>query len=330
MTRPAGWQSGRVGGRILVIDLLGGLGDLLLALPMVHALAAAHPNARLTVLTHAPGHELLAADDAVDEVRVAAAGAEATTVARVLAESRPDLVVSTTRHGGIPALVEATGVRSVTDLWRRPPADQRVDERYLRILREEAVIGPGEIDGAVRLTDAEIEAGSVVVVEDRPVVLVPHAGMVVKQWPMARWRALAARLRAAGVAVLSCAEKPVELPGARALPVASLRGIAGMFAATARRGGVVVGGDTGPVRLAAAVGCAVVGLFGPTTAARYGLRGAVNLQGLPGCPFREPLAISESPCWWTAECPLRARGPACLADLGVAGVRDAALRALAP
>ncbi len=314
-----------MGGRILVIDLLGGLGDLLLALPMVHALAAEYPDSELTVLTHAPGHELLADDDAVDDVRVAAKGAESEAVARKLAESRPDLVVSTTRHSGIPELVEATGVRSVTDLWRAPPADQRVDERYLSILRDERIIEAGEFDGLVRLTDAEIEAGSRIVVEDRPVMLVPQAGMAVKQWPMARWRALAAELRAAGVAVLSCAQEPVELPGARALPAASLRGIAGMFAATARRGGVVVGADTGPVRLAAAVGCAVVGLFGPTTAARYGLRGAVNLQGLPDCPYRAPLVISEAPCWWTAECPLRAQGPACLADLDVASVRDAVL-----
>ena len=57
-----------------------------------------------------------------------------------------------------------------------------------------------------------------------------------------------------------------------------------MFAAVGEAGGVVVGPDTGPVRLAAAVGARTVALFGPTAAARYGLEEGTNLQGLPGVP----------------------------------------------
>lgn len=68
-----------------------------------------------------------------------------------------------------------------------------------------------------------------------------------------------------------------------------------------------------------------MGLFGPTTARRYGLRGGVNAQGLPDCPQRTPLAISEAQCWWTGECPLRAEGPACMAELSVGAVRGAVL-----
>lgn len=43
--------------RILFIELLGGIGDLVIALPAIHAVARSHPKAHLTVLTFAPGGE---------------------------------------------------------------------------------------------------------------------------------------------------------------------------------------------------------------------------------------------------------------------------------
>ena len=53
---------------ILVVDLLGGIGDLVMLLPSIHALTRRHPRAAVRVLTHAPGSVLLAADPAVVEV----------------------------------------------------------------------------------------------------------------------------------------------------------------------------------------------------------------------------------------------------------------------
>ena len=88
----------------------------------------------------------------------------------------------------------------------------------------------------------------------------------------------------------------------------------------------MVGPDTGPLRVAAAVGARTVGLFGPTAAARYGLPPpAMDLQGLPACPHRRPTAITEQVCWWEARCPLSAAGPACMADLTPAAVLRAVL-----
>ncbi|WP_375388422.1 glycosyltransferase family 9 protein, partial [uncultured Amnibacterium sp.] len=110
--------------------------------------------------------------------------------------------------------------------------------------------------------------------------------------------------------------------GAVAAPELPLRALAAVCAAAADRGGRAVGGDTGPVRLASASGLPVVGLFGPTVAARYGYRDeAVNLQGLPGCPVRRPTAITEQECWWTGRCPLTAdHEPACMRDIRPDGV----------
>ncbi|HZB51330.1 MAG TPA: glycosyltransferase family 9 protein [Mycobacteriales bacterium] len=317
---------------ILVVELLGGLGDVLMVLPAVHALARTHPGAAVRVLTFRPGDQLLTADPHVAEVVGTARGTARAAVERELARRRYDLVVTTTRYDGIGELCATAAPRAVTDLWRRPPATERVDRRYLRLLRADGLIHPAYADLPVRvhLTAAERAGGRAALpAGDRPVLLVPDSGMRVKEWPADRWSALAARLAAAGHPVLSVPApgRPGPVPGTRPLPPTDLRGLAAAFAAAAGRGGTVVGGDTGPLRLAAAVGARTVGLFGPTVATRYGLAqggGAVDLQGRPDCPVRRPLAISEQECWWTAACPLSDGGPpACLADLTVAEVAAA-------
>jgi ADP-heptose:LPS heptosyltransferase len=228
--------------------------------------------------------------------------------------------VTTTRFDGIGELLDddaaARGTRAVTNLWRRPPADELVGERYQRILAAEGVIGPDVRPPRVVLGDDERAAGrGLLPLGAAPVVLVPDAGMAVKKWPARRWTALAAEL-----------DRPVfsvgPVAGAQELPPTDLRGLAATFAAVGERGGVVVGPDTGPVRLAAAVGTRTVALFGPTLAARNGLEEGTNLQGLPECPHRRPTAITEQVCWWDAACPLAAE-PACLLDLPVDRVRRA-------
>ena len=308
--------------RILVVDLLGGLGDLIMVLPAVHALAEHHPGAEVTVLTHAPGAVLLARDPAVAAVRTAEKHDERAAVAGALAEIRPDLAVTTTRFDGIGDLVDADaarrGTRAVTNLWRRPPADELVGQRYLAILAAEGVVAPGARSPRVVLGDDERATGRADVAGygPRPTVLVPDVGMAVKRWPSPRWAELAARLPGP-----VCSVGPVA--GAIELPPTDLRRLAARFAAVGERGGVVVGPDTGPVRLAAAVGTRTVALFGPTLASRYGLEEGENLQGLPGCPHREPTAITEQVCWWDAACPLSASGPACMEDLPVERVAAA-------
>ncbi|MBQ1073163.1 glycosyltransferase family 9 protein [Micromonospora sp. C31] len=315
---------------ILVVDLLGGIGDLLMLLPAVHGLARRNPGARLRVLTHAPGADLVRADPTVAEVRTprhAGPGAEREAVVAALAATRPDLAVTTTRYDGIPDLLESGAGRAVTNLWRDPPPEQPVGDRYLEILCAEGLLGA--VDRAarprVRLSGAAGRAGERAVARlvgeplAPPVVLVTDAGMAVKRWPDRRWRELARALTRRGHPVLTVGPVDPVAPVGVPLPRADLPTLAGQFAAVRRRGGVVVGPDTGPVRLAAATGAGTVALFGPTDARRYGI-GGVDLQGLPGCAYRRPTAITEQPCWWEARCPLDAAGPACMADLDVAAV----------
>lgn len=332
---------------VLVVDLLGGIGDLVMLLPSLRGLARRHPRAAVRVLTHAPGATLLDPDPDVAEVRAVRKGTERAAVVAELERRPPDLVVSTTRYDGIAEEIERRVPGSVTDLWRRPPPDEPVARRYHRILTAEGLVRGRYAPPRLHLTGQERSAGrhllaSLLPAGDAggastrdgpqpgavagpqsprgaaPVVLVPDAGMAVKRWP--HQDRLAAELTRRGV--------PVLVLG-RDVPPTSLRELAALFAAVGRRGGVVVGADTGPVRVAAAAGAHTVGLFGPTVAARYGLDPpSVDLQGLPGCPHRRPTAITEQVCWWDAACPLAADGPACMADLAPTAVLAAVLDAL--
>jgi ADP-heptose:LPS heptosyltransferase len=319
--------------RIVVVDTMGGLGDLLLAMPLVEALCRSHPGAEVTVATTAPWHVLLERDPRIHRV-VPVVGKDAGAVDRavrpVLEGLRPQLAITTNRQHGLPGLLERTADRAVTDLWRSPSADEPVDLRMLRLLADDGVIDRAyaTLQPRVVLDDEELADGRRAL--DRlagrdPVVLMPDSGMRVKHWPLESWNRLVRALVRSGrrpIVVSQVAEQRALLGAAGGVvaPALALRELAALCAAVAEEGGRAIGGDTGPVRLAAAAGLPVVGLFGPTVLGRYGYRGdgAVNLQGLPGCEVRRPTAITEQECWWSASCPLSDdRTPRCMADIGV-------------
>lgn len=312
---------------LLFVELLGGFGDLLLALPAIHGLALS--GHRVHVLTFDPGGELLEGDPLVASYRTTgdhADGAPRRAVEDALAARSYDRAVTTTTYDGIGELLAARVPEAVTNLWRRPPADELVDLRFLRLLVQDGWVHPSLAGLPPRL--------DVVPAPSAPdVLLLPDAGMQVKRW--SAWPALVRHLQAEGLDVAALAGPSgaaAAATGARVLPARSLRGLAALAAAVGRDGGAVVGADTGPVRLAAAAGARTVGLFGPTLAARYGQRpeqGHVGLQGLPGCEVRRPTAITEQECWWSGACPLTGSRPACTDDLDPEQVAAAVLDVLA-
>ena len=269
--------------RILFVELLGGIGDLVIALPAIHALGLSHPQAELTVLTFAPGAELLATDPLVRRTLQAQRGDEhqpgrpREALATLLGQERFDLIVSDTRYDGIDALIEASGARTVTNLWRRPPADQRIAERFLDILLREGVIEPWTATLRPRLALGEHD------------YLWAASHLVVIPEGTGHERANAGRLASAlgGRALL--------------LPHAPLR----QFAAAASYCDLAVGPDTGPMRIAAAAGAQAVTLFGPSWHGRYGQRPPhINLQGHPACPERDVADFTRQRCWYAGRCPL--------------------------
>lgn len=107
------------------------------------------------------------------------------------------------------------------------------------------------------------------------VIVNPGAGWGAKRWPVERFGQLAQALSRHNLKTLVNAA-PGEEPLAQAVIDAS-RGNAYVTSCTIaqlialiRRARLFIGGDTGPLHLAAALGIPVVGLFGPTDPARTG------------------------------------------------------------
>jgi heptosyltransferase I len=110
----------------------------------------------------------------------------------------------------------------------------------------------------------------------RPAALItPGAGWGAKRWPVERYAAVAAGLIDRGLQVLVNAgpgEEPLadliaEKTNGAAVPVT---GSLDQLIALTRRIHLAVAGDTGPLHLACALGCPVVGIYGPTDPSRNG------------------------------------------------------------
>src|SRR5579884_2363622 len=114
---------------------------------------------------------------------------------------------------------------------------------------------------------------------DGPFVLAsPLAGWGAKQWPMEFYAELGQQLRQqTGLPLVVNAPKRIDVPNA----VAHVSGIEGLIDAT-RRATAIVGVDSGPLHLAAALGKPGVALYGPTDPARNG-------------PYRSAMTVLRSP-----------------------------------
>ena len=104
------------------------------------------------------------------------------------------------------------------------------------------------------------------------IVILPGAGKANKLWPAERFRELATRLRETVIAWGPNERDLADAIGGTAAPATDLRELAWLLA-NAR---VVIGADTGPLHLAAALGTKVVGLYGPTNPRRNGPYGQLD------------------------------------------------------
>src|SRR5688500_4340153 len=107
---------------------------------------------------------------------------------------------------------------------------------------------------------------------ENAIVLLPGAGKANKLWPVERFRELATRIGPKALVVWGPGERELaERVGARMAPATNLRELAWLL----QKAEVVIGGDTGPLHLADALGTKVIGLYGPTDPRRNG-------------PYRQP------------------------------------------
>jgi heptosyltransferase-1 len=281
--------------RFLVVRL-GSLGDIIHTLPAVAALRESFPAARIVWLTHPRwaflvGSSGLASEAWTVETRALSSLREGIGHVRQSSWSaaidyqglwksallpffggvtrRIGFSSATIREFGVPVLYTERVNTSKShiaeqngDLSLRAGAQRGTAPLNLKISEEN--------QAAVR---SQLRTQGL----DRYIVLSPGGGWRSKCWPADRFGALARKLRES--LGLRCVVNvgPGEDDLAAALVSASgdaapfvYRGNLGELMALLRDAACIVGGDTGPLHLAAALGTPTVAIFGPTDPARNG------------------------------------------------------------
>jgi ADP-heptose:LPS heptosyltransferase len=301
----------------------GGLGDLMFALPAAEALAAAYPDAEITLLgmpLHAALLQGRPSPFAVVEVLPPRPGvrdgvedpaATAAFVERMRAQQF-DLAVQV--HGGgrnsNPFLLELGARHTVGNRTEDAvPLERTLPYLYYQheVLRALEVVGlagawPVDLEPRLRLTEDERALRR----NPRPpgtpgtVVLHPGATDPRRRWPTASFAELATALAGDGADVVvvgdasevALAEDILgRVPAHVAGRVTSTAGTASMaeLVALLLRASLVVANDSGPRHLAAALGTPTVGI--------YWFGNAVNAGSLSRARHRLQLA-------WTTHCPV--------------------------
>lgn len=273
---------------ILVIRL-GAMGDVLHALPAVASFKLSFPEKKVVWLIARKWVPLLAGNPYVDELAPFDRSGIAwfLSARRGLRALKPEIAID---FQGLLQSAIAGRMAGPTRFYgfdrsiaREPLASALYTDRI-------RVTGPHRIErnlqlvaaaGAARLTEESwipqgIPEGRL---PERPFVLAsPFAGWGSKQWPIELYEKLGQAVRVEGfeLVVNVAPERANELRPFRHLTVHS-SSLAGLIYGT-RRAAAVIGVDSGPLHLAAALKKPGVALFGPTDPAQTG-------------PFRSPMKV---------------------------------------
>jgi heptosyltransferase I len=280
--------------RILIVRL-GALGDIVHTLPAVASLKQSFPNAHLTWMVEPRWAPLLEGNPSVDEV--ACLGRDSTAALfrtwRFLRAGEWDLAID------FQGLLKSALVTSAAHPDRIYGFHHsQVRERAAAVFYSDKIVS-----AAVHVVDRNLDlaaaAGASAALrtfalpEGRPegdlpagefVLASPLAGWGAKQWPLEHFRALGGLLAREFhlPLVLNLPPPRGQAPAVDPGPcLPHFSGLPGLIHAT-RRAAAVVGVDSGPLHLAAALGKPGVAIFGPTDPARNG-------------PYGGSLAILRSP-----------------------------------
>jgi heptosyltransferase-1 len=268
------------GPRILVIRL-GAMGDVVAALPAVASLKHSIPNSRITWVIEPKWSVLLEGNPYVDSViefdRRTLSGLRSAW--RELREGHFDLAVDF--QGLVKSALVATIARPDQMLgfsaeFARESAASWFYSKKVRLTSHHAVernldlaaaAGASKILRAFPLPSGTPEGR---LPEGDFVLASPLAGWGAKQWPLEYYAELAEIVRREW-------RVPLVLNVPRALPMDGVEmhvsGLPGLIDAT-RRASAIIGVDSGPMHLAAALGKPGVAIYGPTDPARHGPYGS--------------------------------------------------------
>jgi heptosyltransferase-1 len=294
--------------RILVVRF-GAMGDILHAMPAVATLRHAFPGARISWAVHPKWRDLLEGGGLADELIFVNRRSLSSLSAAwgALRRERFDLVFDF--QGLIQSALVSRIARSET-IYGFHVSQAR--EKLAAMFYSKPVLTASahvvdrnlEIAAAAGATPAVKEfalppgRGEGVLPAGRFVLASPFAGWASKQWPMEHYALLARRVRHELGAPLVLNGAPAQEKALREVPSAEVHisSVSGLIDAT-RRAAAVLGVDSGPMHLAAALGKPGVALFGPTDPARNGpYSSLITVLRLPGVKttYERRSALDES------------------------------------
>jgi len=267
--------------RILVIRL-GAMGDIIHALPAAALLKRSFPAAELCWAHHAKWRDLLEGSPIVDrriEVKRKTWAEISASLQQLRGGAPYDLTVDlqglvqsalvamlsgSSRIAGFHGSQAREWAATLAYRTKVKTQAAHVVDKYREIaMAVGARPGPVEFPLPPGRAEGELPPGDFVLAN-------PFAGWTSKEWPLEYFSKLAARLRAQGLHLVlngapSSRQSLETVSGAQV----HISGIAGLIHAT-RACRAVIGLDSGPLHLAAALRKPGVALFGPTDPARNG------------------------------------------------------------
>ena len=275
--------------RLLVLRL-SALGDVIHTIPAVALLRDALPGTRIQWVVETPYRELVELVAGVEAIPVRLKAWSRT----LMASRRPIGEAGAAMRGADVAidfqgLIKSAALAGLSRAPRRYGFDANAirEKAALLFLNERVAVDTTKhvIEQNVQLARALAPgaAGGVEHWERYPqpvtddlrgaVVLLPGAGKANKLWPVDRFAEVARHVGRKALAVWGPGERPLaEAIGARLAPPTTLRELAWIL----QHASLVIGGDTGPLHLAAALGTRVIGLYGPTNPRRNGPYGQLD------------------------------------------------------
>ena len=315
--------------RILLIKLRY-LGDVVLSTPLLPLLRKHFPDAKLTFLVNPETASILQDNPYLNEVWVLPRRSWSTQLGfiRRLRDEKFDAVIDLTDadRSAFLSLMSGASIRigyNREDRWRKKFYTYLVPATYGSVhmveYHQQALVGLG-INDSVGMPEVYLPSSveqkedsifrDVQTKEQSLVLLHPASRYSFKSWPIERFAALADWLGGKGIRVGLIGSPREKLIGQQIINLTKSKPINLMgsislsqLTAVMKQSHLFIGNDAGPMHMAAAVGCPVLGLFGPTDPAVWGPRGLnvkVIYKGLdcracfyPGCSRGEESCMRQ-------------------------------------
>lgn len=261
--------------RILAIRL-GAMGDIIHTLPAVASLKASFPGCYLAWAVEPRWIPLLEGNQSLDEILLIDRGSFGAlwNTRKRLRRGRFDSAVDFQGLLKSAIVARLAGPRSTYGLHRSVAREPLATALYTHRCKPRAAHVVEQRLELAASTGATTLVRHFFIPQGRPeghlpdgpfVLANPLAGWGSKQWPLPYYAQLAKLVRVAGYELVLNGVSSLNVPGT----IAHASGLPGLIDAT-RRATAVIGVDSGPLHLAAALGKPGVAIFGPTDPCRNG------------------------------------------------------------